>query len=95
MHGIKAEPIPARRHKKIAIESKHGILRSIFNRLREANPECRFSLLVARMFSISNMVYGNGIVSAFEAAKGLNKLIIAGGLLLLFRLASLRHKTKS
>lgn len=37
-----------------------------------------FSFLVARMFAISNVIHGNGIVSAFEAAKLFTKPIIAG-----------------
>eukprot|EP00173_Palmaria_palmata_P002904 Plantae.Rhodophyta-Palmaria_palmata.ctg30231.p1 GENE.Plantae.Rhodophyta-Palmaria_palmata.ctg30231~~Plantae.Rhodophyta-Palmaria_palmata.ctg30231.p1 ORF type:complete len:142 (+),score=24.24 Plantae.Rhodophyta-Palmaria_palmata.ctg30231:65-427(+) len=62
---IIAEPVGARRHNKLPVESKHKICRDIFIRLREANPSARFSLLIARMFDISNVPYGNGVLSAF------------------------------
>eukprot|EP00173_Palmaria_palmata_P002678 Plantae.Rhodophyta-Palmaria_palmata.ctg2798.p1 GENE.Plantae.Rhodophyta-Palmaria_palmata.ctg2798~~Plantae.Rhodophyta-Palmaria_palmata.ctg2798.p1 ORF type:complete len:702 (+),score=86.29 Plantae.Rhodophyta-Palmaria_palmata.ctg2798:107-2212(+) len=78
-NDIKPEPIPARRHNKLALESKHKILRNIFLKLRYANPDARFFLLIARMFDISNILYGNGYLSAYESAKGYSKPIKSGG----------------
>eukprot|EP00173_Palmaria_palmata_P004214 Plantae.Rhodophyta-Palmaria_palmata.ctg5272.p1 GENE.Plantae.Rhodophyta-Palmaria_palmata.ctg5272~~Plantae.Rhodophyta-Palmaria_palmata.ctg5272.p1 ORF type:complete len:291 (-),score=14.17 Plantae.Rhodophyta-Palmaria_palmata.ctg5272:290-1162(-) len=78
-HGIDAEPIPVRRHNKLSIESKHKILRDIYTKLKLANPKARFNLFVARMFDISNILYGNGYVSTFEAAKGYTKPVSPGG----------------
>lgn len=71
--------VVARRHNKLALESKHKILRDTFIRLREENPEACFSLLIARMFDISNVIYGNNIVSAYGIYKEYSKPITPGG----------------
>ena len=76
--GIPLLPLPPGRHSKNAIESKHNIIRSIFIRLKEAagsdfDPE----LAPYKSVSISNDLYDNEIMSAFELAKGFSKSIAA------------------
>lgn len=72
-HDITFHPIPARRHNKLSIESKHRILREIFIRLRAALPDAPLPLLVARMFEASNKLYGNSVMSSHEYVKGFTK----------------------
>lgn len=72
---IKLSPVPPNRHNTNAIESKHGIIRSIFLKLTNAHPDLPKDLLAQRAVSISNDLYGNDTMSAFELAKGYTKPI--------------------
>lgn len=64
--GIATHPVPPGRHSKNSIESKHNIIRSIFLRLKEnAGKDFDHSLAV----NITNDLYGNDKMSAFELAK--------------------------
>ena len=74
-YGIQKRRIPARRHNKLAIESKHRSIRDIFIRLEVANPQTEKSLLVHRALRISNDLYGNEVLSAHEQAKGYTRPI--------------------
>ncbi len=69
-NDIEPQLIPARRHNKLALESKHKILRDIYIRLRKANPQESFHRLCTRTFMISNDLYGNGTLSVYESVKG-------------------------
>lgn len=68
--GATFGPIPPRRHQKNVIESKHGIIRSIFIRLKADKPDMDASTLVQQSFLISNNLYGSDIMSAYEMAHG-------------------------
>lgn len=75
--GISFRPVPPGRHSKNAIESKHNVIRSIYLRLKDAavdrhNP--RYASYKA--VSISNDLYGNDTLSAFEMAKGYTKPVM-------------------
>lgn len=68
---IQIRPVPPGRHSKNPIESKHNIIRSIYLRLKEAAGEDFDPKIAAhKSVSISNDLYGNDIMSAFELAKG-------------------------
>lgn len=73
--SIPIKNVPPQRHHKNPIESKHNIIRSIFLRLK-ADADTNFDsvLAVYRAVAISNGLYGNDVVSAFEMAKGFTKL---------------------
>ena len=71
--GVKFRLVPPRRHIKNPIESKHGIIRSIFLRLRHANPDESAEVSAVRAVTISNDLYGNDVMSSFEMAKGFTK----------------------
>ena len=76
--GIPLLPVPPGRHSKNAIESKHNIIRSIFIRLKEAaGADFDPKLAAYKSISISNDLYGNETMSAFELAKGFSKPIAA------------------
>lgn len=86
-HNIAFRPVPPRRHRKNAIESKNGIIRSIFLRLNQAalvdptqTSATDTRLLVLKYVSISNDLYGSEICSAFELAKGFTKPLTEDGL---------------
>lgn len=69
--GIPIDPVPPGRHSKNAIESKHNIIRSIFLRLKEdAGTGFDPKIAAYKAVSISNDLYGNGTMSAFELGKG-------------------------
>ncbi len=75
-NDITPHKIPARRHNKLSMESKHRVLRDIYIRLKHAAPDESFNRRVARTFRISNDLYGNGVMSAYESAKGFTSPII-------------------
>lgn len=58
----------ARRHNKTILDSKHGILQDIYLRLKSESPNTDSKLLAARMFHISNDLYGNDVLSSYELA---------------------------
>ena len=69
--GIAIHPVPPGRHSKNAIESKHNVIRTIFLRLKEdAGKDFDSTLAAYKAVSISNDLYGNDTMSAFEMAKG-------------------------
>lgn len=70
---IKLAPIPLSRHSFNAIKSKHGIIRSIFFKLSRSYPDALVELLALQAVAISNDLYGNDTLSAFELAKGFTK----------------------
>lgn len=74
--GIKFELVPPGRHYKNAIESKHGIIRSIFILLMEDSSNLSCELKALRAVSISNDLYGNHLVSSFEIAKGYKRPVV-------------------
>lgn len=69
-------PVPSRKHHKNTLQPKHGVIRSIFIRLLNQNPNSNKSILALRAVSISNYVYGSDVMSAFELAKGFSKPLI-------------------
>lgn len=69
--GIQIRPVPPGRHSRNPIESKHNIIRSVYLRLKEAaGTDFAPKLAAQKAVSISNDLYGNDIMSAFELAKG-------------------------
>ena len=62
-----------RRHNKNTLEPKHGIIRSIYQRLRSANAHIYPRLVDLQSVSISNDLYGNDTISSFEMAGGYTK----------------------
>lgn len=54
--------IPPRRHQKNVIESKHGIIRSIFIRLKADQPDADAATLAQKSIFISNNLYGSDIM---------------------------------
>jgi len=78
-YGIDSNPIPPRRHNKNVLESKHRIIRDIFIRLKSANESnIQPEFLVQQSLRISNDLYGNDVVSAYELAKGFTRPILKG-----------------
>lgn len=76
---INFELVPKNRHYKNPIESKHGIIRSIFNRLKHDGEEQNmFDKVQAALksVSISNDLYGNNLMSSFELAKGYTRPLV-------------------
>ncbi len=74
--GITFRPVPSRRHSKNPLEPKHGVIRSIFIRLKaNADEDADLKLLAMQAVTISNDLYGSDTVSSFEMAKGFTKPI--------------------
>ena len=72
--GIAIRPVPPGRHSKNNIESKHRVIRSIYLKLKHAaGPEHDAVKASYKAVSISNDLYGNDTMSAFELAKGFTK----------------------
>ena len=67
--GIIGNPVPSRRHNKNVLESKHKVLRDIYMRLGNENNDCP-RILIQHMFRISNLLYGNDVMSTYELAHG-------------------------
>jgi len=78
MYGIYPRPVPARRHNKNVIESKHKIIRDIFLKLSFGKPEELGGLFAQQAIRITNDLYGNDVMSANELAKGYTRPIEAG-----------------
>lgn len=78
IYDISPRPIPARRHNKNVLESKHRILRDMFLRLSAHSPEISESLIVQQTFRIANDLYGNDVLSSSELAKGYTRPINKG-----------------
>lgn len=78
MYGINPRPVPARRHNKNVIESKHKIMRDIFLKLSFEKPEELGALFVQQAIRITNDLYGNDIMSSNELAKGYTRPVESG-----------------
>ena len=69
--GTAIHLVPPGRHSKNAIESKHNIIRGIFLRMKEdAGKDFDPTLTAYKAVSISNDLYGNDTMSAFQMVKG-------------------------
>ena len=70
--GMNLLPVPSRRHNKNVLESKHRVLRDIFNRIKECNStsDSTDQMVVQQVMRIANNLYGNDVVSSYELAKG-------------------------
>lgn len=71
--------VPPNLHSKNPLESKHGVIRSIFLKLRNAEPDVSPELHACRAVAISNDLYGNDVMSSYELAKGYTKPVSEGG----------------
>ena len=76
-HNIKFNPIPARRHNKNAIESKHRVIRDIYLRLKAHHPNIPTQLLAINAIRVSNDLYGNDIASSYELAHGYTRPLLS------------------
>ena len=76
--SISFRPVPPGRHRRNAIESKHSVIRSIYLRLKDA-AEDRHNARYAsyKAVSISNDLYGNDTLRAFEMEKGDTKPVMS------------------
>lgn len=74
-HGISIRPVPPRCHHKNTLESKHVMIRSIFLKLKHAQPDADPRQLAYQSLTVSNGLYGNYTVSSFEITKGFRKPI--------------------
>ena len=79
-YGIEFRPVPPRRHCKNPIDPRHGVIRSIFLKLKHAEPDVSDELHAIRSVRMSNDLYGTDTLSAYEMAKGYTKPVIAGQL---------------
>lgn len=61
--GIKFELVARGRHQKNAIESKHGIIRTVFLRLFYDEESISKEAAAYKAISISNNLYGNNVMS--------------------------------
>lgn len=68
--------MPPQRHSRNPLESKHGVIRNIFVKLRTAEPDESEELQAYRAVSISNDLYGNYMMSSFELSKGYTKPLV-------------------
>ncbi len=76
--SVKLLPIPARRHNKNVFESKHKVLRDIYTRISYEDKDTSPDLLIQRMFRISNLLYGNDCLNAYELAHGYTPSLLVG-----------------
>lgn len=67
--------VPHSIHSNNPIESKHGIKRIIFLKLRNAEPDASAKLNACRAVALSNDLYGIDLRSSFELPKGFFKLL--------------------
>ena len=77
-YGIEARPIPARRHNKNVLESKHKIIRDIFLRIKSEDGNISDTLAAQQSIRISNDLYGNDLCSSYELAKGFTRPVESG-----------------
>lgn len=75
-HGIKFGPVPSRKLHKNSLEPKHGFIRSIIIRLKNALLDTSKSILELRAVTISNDLYGSDVMSELELAKGFSKSLL-------------------
>lgn len=76
-YEIELRPVPPRRHCINPIDPRHGTIRSIFLRLKSAEPQKPDRLHTIRAIRISNDLYGSDTLSAFEMKKGFSKPLIS------------------
>ena len=75
--NIPMRPVPPGRHSKNSIESKPNVIRSMYIRLKESAGDGHDASVASyKVVSISNDLYSNENLSAFELAKGFTKPII-------------------
>jgi len=80
-YGIGKRALPARRHSKNVIESKHRIIRDVYLRLKssfENDETVSESVLVKQAIRVTNDLYGNDVASAYELAKGYTRPVARG-----------------
>lgn len=63
--GSTFEQIPARRHQRNVLESKHEIPSSIYIFLKEPKPDVSCAVLAAKAIDASSYLYGSDIMSAY------------------------------
>ena len=80
LRDITARPIPARRHNKNVIESRHKVIRDIFVCIRSDNAAYIETMSARQAIRISNDLYGNDVRSCHEFAKGFTRPIESGTL---------------
>ena len=80
LHDINPRPIPARRHNKNVIESKHKIIRDILLRIAANNEAISDIIGAQQAIRISNDLYGNDTCSAHELSKRFTRPIVPGTL---------------
>ncbi len=78
VYGIESRPIPARRHEKNVLESKHKIIRDIFIRLESESDPSSEAMRAQQAIIISNDLCGNDVCSAYELSKGFSRPIETG-----------------
>ena len=77
-NGISPRPIPASRHNKNVLESKHKILRDIYLRCKDDDSNVNEKQIAQQSIRMSNELYGSEVCSAFELAKGFTRPIQPG-----------------
>lgn len=74
---ISFRPVPRGRHSENMMESRHNVVRSTYLRLKEDTGDNHNATLASyRAITISNDLYGNDTLSAFEMAKGFTKPVM-------------------
>ena len=72
--GYSVSKNPPRSRNKNVLESKHGVIRTVFLRLLNEK-EDNAGLVAMQAVRISNDFYGSDILLSFEMAKGFTKLV--------------------
>lgn len=65
-HDIEFCPVPPRQHPNNVLESKHGIICSVFLRIRKHDKNLPLEIATQRALRFSNGLYGSDILLAFE-----------------------------
>lgn len=86
----KLEPVPPGQRSQNAIESSHKIIHQTFLKLKYAHPDSDNDKLPVRAFFISNDLYGNDMLSAFELDKTLRSRLTK----MMFMPVSVRSKMR-
>lgn len=71
--SISFRRLPTTRQSRNPLESKHGVIRSTFLKLRNAEPNAESELHACRTVDPSSDLYGSNVVSSFELTKGYTK----------------------
>lgn len=80
LNDVSFRLVSPRRHSKNVLESKHRVLRDIYLRLKSEVEDEDPRLLVAKMFRVSNELYGNNFAPSHELAKGYTRPVVQGGI---------------
>lgn len=75
-HNVSLGPVPRQRHSPNPLECKHGIIRSIFLKLRIGEPNVNNEVHALRSVTISNDLYVNDVMSSFELETEITKPVI-------------------